>query len=154
MLQIVKNFPEFQRFLSEFKLYFTDKPPKGFEKFFPKSKNSASEAEAGGKNGGQKTSEKKLGGPDQGATSSSTAAGPKNAGAPKPTVDPWSSIFGGGGPKGGGTGGGKSAGGGVGGEGGDKIMVLAVAGTLGILGVFAYYEMNYKEITWKEFVNK
>lgn len=32
-------------------------------------------------------------------------------------------------------------------------MFMAVVGTIGLLGTIAYYEMSYKEITWKDFVN-
>lgn len=32
--------------------------------------------------------------------------------------------------------------------------MYGVAGVLGLISVIAYYNMSYKEITWKDFVNK
>jgi AFG3 family protein len=42
------------------------------------------------------------------------------------------------------------------GEGGEreKWIVIGMVGTVALLGTLAYYEMGYKEIAWKEFVNK
>ena len=34
------------------------------------------------------------------------------------------------------------------------MMFIAVVSTVGILGALAYHEMSYREITWKDFVNK
>jgi hypothetical protein len=36
----------------------------------------------------------------------------------------------------------------------DQWLIVAVLVTLAALGAIAYFEMGYKEITWKEFVNK
>lgn len=33
------------------------------------------------------------------------------------------------------------------------MMTVALVTTLGILGLLAFNEMRYKEITWKDFVN-
>lgn len=68
---------------------------------------------------------------------------------PRTPGDPWSSFLGGGGPRGGGPGG-KGPGGN---EGGDKLIFMAVVGTIFLLGTFTYYEMSYTEITWRDFVN-
>jgi hypothetical protein len=42
------------------------------------------------------------------------------------------------------------------GEGGEreKWIIIGLVGTVALLGTLAYYEMGYKEIAWKEFVNK
>lgn len=32
--------------------------------------------------------------------------------------------------------------------------MYGIAGVLGLISVLAYYNMSYKEITWKDFVNK
>lgn len=54
----------------------------------------------------------------------------------------------------GGGGGGKGRGfGDDGGIGNDRIIMMAFFGAIGLLGTFAYYEMSYKEITWKDFLN-
>jgi AFG3 family protein len=41
-------------------------------------------------------------------------------------------------------------------EGGEreKWIIIGLVGTVALLGTLAYYEMGYKEIAWKEFVNK
>ena len=56
----------------------------------------------------------------------------------------------------GGGGGGGRAGGSGGkpfGEGGDRDrwVALATLGAIGLIGVAAYYQMGFREITWKEF---
>lgn len=54
--------------------------------------------------------------------------------------------------------GGKGSGGSgrpIGGEGGgdkEKWMLFGAVGTIALIGAFAYTEMGYKEIGWKEFV--
>ena len=42
------------------------------------------------------------------------------------------------------------------GDGGEreKWFIIGIVGTVALLGTLAYYEMGYKEIAWKEFVNK
>lgn len=60
-----------------------------------------------------------------------------------------------------GSGGGSSGGGGgsgkpLGGEGGDKEkwLMFGAVSALAIAGAIVYFEVGYKEIGWKEFVNK
>lgn len=36
----------------------------------------------------------------------------------------------------------------------DKWILYGVAGAIGIISLLAFYNMSYKEITWKDFVNK
>jgi AFG3 family protein len=44
------------------------------------------------------------------------------------------------------------------GDGGEREremwIIIGLVGTVTLLGTLAYYEMGYKEIAWKEFVNK
>nr|CAD7589366.1 unnamed protein product [Timema genevievae] len=35
----------------------------------------------------------------------------------------------------------------------DKWIIIGMVGTIAFIGTFAFYEMGYKEIAWKEFVN-
>lgn len=149
--KLQKIFPGFEKYLSEIRIYFADKPPKGFEKYFkPKpGERNIKPPEA-------KTSEKRADGTKRSPSSEppppSTSSPKGTSNSPRPPGDPWSSFLGGGGPRLGGQGG-KGPGGGMGGEGGDKMIFLAVAGTILLLGTFTYYEMSYTEITWKDFVN-
>lgn len=152
--KLQRKFPDFERFLSEFRVYFAEKPPKGFEKYFkPKSGDKNAKPPEG------KASEKKantseakkppVSEPPPTSTGGTARPGPS---PPRPPGDPWSSFLGGGGPRLGGPAG-KGPGGGMGGEGGDKMIFMAVVGTIVLLGTFTYYEMSYTEITWKDFVN-
>lgn len=155
--QIQRKFPDLHRFLSEVKIYFSaDKPPKGFEKYFkPKTGEKTAKAPGEKQPSGTASEAKK-------PPIAEPAPGPSRAssgGTPRPPGDPWSSFLGGGSPRpppGGGAGGGAGGkpSGGLGSEGGDRLIFLAVVGTIGLLGTFAYYEMSYKEITWKDFVNR
>jgi len=36
----------------------------------------------------------------------------------------------------------------------EKWILYGVAGVIGIISLLAFYNMSYKEITWKDFVNK
>lgn len=135
------------------RIYFSDQPPpKGFEKFFrPKG---APQAE---KEGGKVAKEGAEGGKKAEPPSRASSGGSSGSSPPptRPPGDPWSSFLGGGGPRAGGqSGSGGKGSGGLGSEGGDKMIFLSVVATIGLLGTFAYYEMSYKEITWKDFVNK
>lgn len=60
--------------------------------------------------------------------------------------------------KGGSSGSGGSGGSGrpIGGEGGEKekMMVFGALAGVALISAIAYFEMGYKEIAWKEFVNK
>ena len=148
--QINKKFPEFQEILSQWRIYFTDKPPKGFEKFFrPKegAKNGKSDKKV------DELKEPAENGKKASAGASASAARPKTVPPPKSSQDPWSSLLGGGGGSRGGSGktGGSS---GIGGEGGDKMMLFAFIGTIALIGTIAYYEISYREITWKDFVTQ
>lgn len=36
----------------------------------------------------------------------------------------------------------------------EKWLLYGVAGAIGLISLLAFYNMSYKEITWKDFVNK
>jgi len=36
----------------------------------------------------------------------------------------------------------------------EKWILYGAAGVIGIISLLAFYNMSYKEITWKDFVNK
>ncbi|XP_044733109.1 AFG3-like protein 2 [Chrysoperla carnea] len=153
-LQILQRnsfFNGFENILQEWKL-FCEKPPKGFEKYFkPRTgakelkddKAKPSDAVKDGKKAedAKRTTEppKPIPPPPLGRTPGQTN---------KP-YDQWSfGLFGGPGGRGG-PGGGKS----FGDNDRDKWLMFGAVGALSILGMFAYMEMNYKEIGWKEFVH-
>ncbi|XP_064466930.1 AFG3-like protein 2 isoform X2 [Ornithodoros turicata] len=110
-----------------------EKPPKGFEKYFPGSKKS--ESEEGSKQAGDKPSEAPKDAP-------SRSAQPKGAPSSKPPQ--WNFSFGGQG---------KSSRNPFNPDDQNRMVTVALVTTLGILGLLAFNEMRYKEITWKEFVN-
>lgn len=120
--------------------YFCEKPPKGFEKYFRGAANKGSS--------GSTPQQAKKDAPPQARQASSKSP---------PTKDPFNmSIFGSGNKSSGGGGGGGRAGGSGGkpfGEGSDRDrwMAFATLGAIGLIGVAAYYQMGYREITWKEF---
>lgn len=116
-----------------------EKPPKGFEKYFPNSKKNGSgtgtAAEAG----------KKPEAKDTPKDAPSRTAGPKRETPPKkPQDNQW--TFGS-------FGGGKGPRNPFSSDDQNRLMTIALVSTLGILGALAYNEMRYKEITWKEFCN-
>ncbi|CAG7823745.1 unnamed protein product [Allacma fusca] len=147
--QMQTKYPEFRNFLSQWRIYTADKPPKGFEKYFrPSEGKKLNEAEKAQslKKGSEKNTAAQ-------AAGSKAVPPPPKSSAPNSPQEPWSNIFGSGGSSGGR---GKSSGtpgSGLGGEGGDKVVFIAVIGTIGLLATLAYHEMSYREITWKEFVN-
>lgn len=128
---------------------FCEKPPKGFEKYF-KPGTAAKQDSAG---------EKKTVG-SQSTESSSPSTSPKTPPLSRPPgadakKSEWS--FGMFGPTAGKGGSGSSGSGRpIGGDGGDreKWLLLGAIGVVGIIGTLAFMEINYKEIGWKEFVNK
>lgn len=125
---------------------FCEKPPKGFEKYYkPHSGNKAAAGE---------TQEAKT---DKDVKPSSSA--PKDAsGQQQPPKNDWNlGMFGPQPSRGKGSGSGSSGGSGrpIGGEGGEKekMMVFGALAGVALISAIAYFEMGYKEIAWKEFVN-
>ncbi|KAH8298637.1 hypothetical protein KR018_004553 [Drosophila ironensis] len=133
------------------------KPPKGFEKYFeaggkssaqPKG-SAAAEGKSGSGSGSKSASEK--------PTSSSASSKPSRTASE--SKSDWNfGMFSNGsrGPAGsrGNAPGGRplSEGGGGGGD-RERWILLGAIGAVVLLGSFAFFEMGYKEISWKEFVN-
>ncbi|XP_063851531.1 AFG3-like protein 2 [Scylla paramamosain] len=119
------------------------KPPRGFEKYF---RGAAGKQGAPGK-GGRKDGGQGDAGPPP--------PPPSKVPHPPPTgpKDPFSMNLFGSGPKTGGGGSGGRGGPKPLGEGGERErwVALATLAAVGLLGVAAYYQMSYREITWKEF---
>lgn len=140
ILQKSANNPSLATIIREWQL-FCEIPPKGFEKFF--KPGTGKQAPKNGKPKEEVPKEAQQPPPSRG-----TSQPP-----PKPTqrpYDQWSFGMFGGQSRGTGPGGGKPFG-----DGGDreKWLVLGMIGTVALLGTLAFYEMGYKEIAWKEFVN-
>ncbi|XP_046991974.1 AFG3-like protein 2 [Schistocerca americana] len=140
ILQKSANSPSLATIIREWQLI-CERPPKGFEKFFKPGTGKQSS-----KNGKPKEDVPKE--TQQPPPSRGTSQPP-----PKSTqrpYDQWSFGMFGGQSRGTGPGGGKPFG-----DGGDreKWLVLGMIGTVALLGTLAFYEMGYKEIAWKEFVN-
>lgn len=114
-----------------------EKPPKGFEKYFPGSKKSPPEGtpQRAGENATNKELPKDA--PSQGGSQ------PKPGASSKPPQ--WNFSFGGQGNRSG-----RNP---FNPDNQNRMMTVALVTTLGILGLLAFNEMRYKEITWKEFVN-
>lgn len=132
---------------------FCEKPPKGFEKYYKsggKKPSAAAAAEAAGEASGK-------------SAKPADGAAPAKESPSQPPKNDWNlGMFGpqpARGKQGGSSGGGGGGGSGRpigGGEGGDKekmIIFGALAG-VALISTIAYFEMGYKEIAWKEFVNK
>lgn len=116
------------RFLERWRIL-CEKPPKGFEKYFPE---------------GKKADKQK-----SGRDAPSQEAQSKNQNTPTKSAPPpdWSFGFSFGKTT---RKGGKSP---FSPDDDNKYMAFALCGTLGVLAIIAYNELRYKEITWKEFVN-
>lgn len=125
---------------------FSEKPPKGFEKYYKdKADNSAEKSLEDG-------AEKKA----AGSSSSSKAAPmakPPGTDVKKSGNSDWNfGMFNPTAKSGGGGGSGRPIGGDGNGD-RDKWLLLGALGVAGFLGLLAFMEMNYREIGWKEFVN-
>lgn len=149
----LRNSPRYGRLFSLETIFekwqlFCEKPPKGFEKYF----KPGGAAAAAGKDG------KDAPPPPPPATSKTPPLSkPPGADAAKPkSSSDWN--FGMFGPSAGKSGGGGGAGGSGRpiGEGNDreKWLLLGALGIVGLIGTLTFMEINYKEIGWKEFVNK
>ncbi|XP_075159733.1 AFG3 like matrix AAA peptidase subunit 2 [Haematobia irritans] len=132
------------RYLVEQIRHFCKKPPKGFEKYFEEGKAAkpASEASAAGK---QESPAK----PTEKSASSSQSSQAKN--------NEWNfGMFNNTAKQQSGGGGGKGGQGRPIGEGGDgnreKLVILGAIAAVGVIASLAFFEMGYKEISWKEFV--
>ncbi|XP_054721107.1 AFG3-like protein 2 [Uloborus diversus] len=123
------------RYLAQMQL-FCDKIPKGFEKYFPDGKKAKSDQKS--KESSQEKKEDVQEPPSKAAETTKP-----------PTSSDWIFKFnvGGGGSKKGG----KNP---FSPDDGNQYAAYLTFGALGILGLVAYNELRYKEITWKDFVNQ
>ncbi|UYV81156.1 AFG3L2 [Cordylochernes scorpioides] len=121
--------PTFRQLLLQWRL-FCEKPPKGFEKYFPGGKKPPPESKAAP----QPKSEKQ---------------GKEVPNKPRGSQFPFSL----GGSKTGGSGGGGGGKGPFSPDDQNRYMTIALVASLGALGYIAYNEMRYKEITWKDFTS-
>ncbi|CAB3362208.1 Hypothetical predicted protein [Cloeon dipterum] len=150
VFQIKKGISQLQKSNVDFESLFRrfcQKPPKGFEKFFRPagSKPAASEDKPNVKDQPREAKKDAPPPPSKGA-----APPPSKGAAPPPISKPppgpgrpfdqsWSfgSFGGGSGPN-------KER---------DQWFMIAMFVTMAAIGAIAYFEMGYKEITWKDFVN-
>lgn len=128
---------------------FCERPPKGFDKFFKPGGGTqgTKPAKPSVKETKDVPKESQVPPPSKGAAGPQP---PKPSGASKP-YDKWSfgmfgsqSRSGGSGGKGFGDGGERER---------EMWIIIGLVGAVTFLGTLAYYEMGYKEIAWKEFVN-
>ncbi|XP_073976127.1 AFG3 like matrix AAA peptidase subunit 2 isoform X1 [Rhodnius prolixus] len=121
---------------------FCENPPKGFEKYFKNKKSGEIKLEKKSKNVEETTTPSKSA-PSSSSSSSSTTP----PSSQKPSSQQWSfGMFGG---TRGSAGGGKQ----LGESEKEKWLLFGLVGVAGLIAMLAYYEMGYKEITWKEFLN-
>lgn len=148
-LFLLQNAATFKYLLNEWRI-FTEKPPKGFEKYFePGGKKPGKHAKTEGKPEAKEAKEAKDGKPKEESTEKPKIPPPpsKPPGQQQKPYDQWSfGLFGGTGSRG-------SGGKPFGESDKDKFYIFGAMGTIAIIGLFAYYEMGYKEIGWKEFVH-
>lgn len=136
-----------QSILNQWQL-FCEKPPKGFEKYFKQSGAASSKTDPpadGKENVTEPTKEAKDSPPKKSSSPKSTSQPPNND---------WNfGMFNTNQSKNKGGGSGRPIGG-DGNENRDKMLMIGAIGTVAFLASIAYFEMGYREIGWKEFVNK
>lgn len=143
-----------EKLLSDWRVI-CEKLPKGFEKYFNKDKSapppgsSSSGGDASSKP--QATAQSSSSKPN--ASQSEKSAPPKSNDWSFGMFSPSNTKSGRSSGSGGGSGGSGKP---LGGEGGDKEkwLMFGAVSALAIAGAIVYFEMGYKEIGWKEFVNK
>ena len=159
-LAILKGRPGWSLFdslLNEWRLL-CEKTPKGFEKYYPDSKSAAassSRLEAREVKGGSKESNEAKETPPPPPTSTPS----KSASESEPSKPPSDWNFGlfGPNPAAGSKGNTGGQGRPISGEGGGdqtKMIIFGALGTAAVIAALSFFEMGYKEISWKDFVNK
>lgn len=132
------------RYLLEQLNYFCKKPPKGFEKYFEEGKSSKTVPTA--------TKETSNTGKENVPPSKTARNDPQTSEKKEWNFGMFANTN-----KQQGSGGKGSQGRPIG-DGGDgfreKWLVIGAVGAVALLGSFAFFEMGYKEISWKEFVTK
>lgn len=127
---------------------FCEKPPKGFEKYYKPGGKKGPPGEAQEAKAAKEAKPSSAGGPSEGQQQPQ-----------QPPKNDWNlGMFGQQAPRGkSGSGGGSGGGAGrpIGGDGGEKekMMVFGALAGVALISAIAYFEMGYKEIAWKEFVN-
>lgn len=128
------------RYLVEQIRHFCKKPPKGFEKYFEEGKPGAKPASAA----------------KDGETSEKPKSSAKSPQQQQQSKSDWNlGMFSNTSKQEGNRGGnqGRSAGDGSDGN-REKMLIFGGITAVAVLASFAYFEMGYKEISWKEFVTK
>lgn len=153
LLSLERANPLFSQLLSEFRLY-CEKIPKGFEKYYKKP--------GGGQKSGPKEAESKTdaknvpkeGEQPRAASSTSTppGGGKPSSSSQKPPKDWNLGMFSPSGGSRGGSGQGRPIGSGEPER--DRMLVLGAIAGIALVAAIAFIEMGYKEIAWKDFVNK
>ncbi|XP_037937215.1 AFG3-like protein 2 [Teleopsis dalmanni] len=135
---IVIDLP-FLKYIIERVQLFCNKPPKGFEKYFEAGKKGAAAGKKAAEKAGEKASEVGKSSPQK---------------PPAENKSDWNfGMFTN--PKSKGTGGGGSGrpSGDAGGGDKERWLILGAIGAAVLIGSLTFFEMGYKEVSWKEFVN-
>uniref|UniRef100_A0A1B0G3D3 AAA+ ATPase domain-containing protein n=1 Tax=Glossina morsitans morsitans TaxID=37546 RepID=A0A1B0G3D3_GLOMM len=134
------------RYLLEQIRYFCKKPPKGFEKYFDEGKKPGAKA-AGGEDGAKKGDAPAQ--PSKNLPPSQTQSTPQQ----QQQRSDWNfGMFTNKQQQGGRQGGNRNVGDGGSGE-REKWIILGAIAAAALVGSFAFFEVGYKEIAWKDFVN-
>ncbi|XP_013788620.1 AFG3-like protein 2, partial [Limulus polyphemus] len=143
-LEFLHKTPEalsFRNLLHQWR-HLCEHPPKGFEKYFPGGKKTSSNAKSGEKSHNSRGEPK-----EQPKDAPSKSSPQKPSSGKQDSQWPFNigSSFSGGSNKGG-----RNP---FSPDDQNRLMTIALVTTMGVLGLLAFNEMRYKEITWKEFVN-
>ncbi|XP_076335352.1 AFG3 like matrix AAA peptidase subunit 2 [Tachypleus tridentatus] len=143
-LEFLHKTPEalsFRNLLREWR-HLCERPPKGFEKYFPGGKKPSSNV-----NSGEKSHNSRVEPKDKQPKDAPSKSSPQKPSSGKQDSQ-WpfniGSSFSGGSNKG------RNP---FSPDDQNRLMTIALVTTMGVLGLLAFNEMRYKEITWKEFVN-
>lgn len=136
-----------EKILSDWRVI-SEKLPKGFEKYFQSKDKSPASGDASKSTDAPNSSQNKSAKPSESDKSEASKDNDWSFGMFSPTNTKSGRSSG----SGGGSGSGKP----LGGEGGDKEkwLMFGAVSALAIAGAIVYFEVGYKEIGLKEFVNK
>lgn len=157
--QIKNDLATFRSFSGSYSLesiwqHFCSNPPKGFEKYYKSGgaagkKKESEDGEKKESEDGKSSENQKPEVSDPPPSRSSSEPKPKSA-----SSNDWNfGMFGQTASNKGGGGSGRP----IGGEGGsdkEKWLLIGALGVVSLIGGLAFMEMGYKEIAWKEFVNR
>ncbi|CAH1395946.1 unnamed protein product [Nezara viridula] len=132
-----RGIPSLDKIWQEWRV-FCEKPPHGFEKYFKEKQKQTN-------NEGKTAKEPAKDAPSSAAQEAQPKSYQKSAPSSKPSSQQWSfGMFGG--TRGTGS---KP----LGDSEKEKWFLFGLVGVVGLIAAIAYYEMGFKEIAWKEFVN-